>query len=68
MPTMMGTSDKPPNKSVLPNVKRGNPAGLFMPTLAISKPRNNETKPFNGLPLAIMIEQVSPRSTSQKYS
>ena len=38
MPIISGIMPMPPISSMLPNVKRGNPAGLPRPTHAISKP------------------------------
>ena len=53
---------------MLPNVKRGNAAGLPRPTQATSKPSIRVTKPFSGRSDVINTAQVNPSSTSQKYS
>ena len=54
--------------SVLPNVKRGKPAGLPRPTQAIISPMSSETTPLSGCCAVMTIAQVRPSSTSQKYS
>ncbi len=58
----------PPISSTLPKVKRGMPAGLLRPTLAISSPRKSETKPLSGCSDVRKTAQVNPIRTSQKYS
>src|SRR5687767_6889176 len=68
MPIMMGMSVRPPASSALPNVKRGNPAGLSSPTQATSRPRSRETTPFSGLASAMNTAHRRPSTTSQKYS
>ena len=68
MPIISGTRPMPPISSTLPKVKRGMPAGLLRPTLAISRPRKSETKPLSGCSDVRKTAQVSPISTSQKYS
>src|SRR5512134_976357 len=57
-----------PSSSIEPNVKRGWPAGLSRPIDAISSPPNSDTTPFSGSPTLMNTAQVSPSSTSQKYS
>ena len=59
---------RPPASSALPNVKRGNPAGLSSPTQATSRPSSSETTPFSGLASAMNTAQRRPSTTSQKYS
>ncbi len=68
MPIIIGTRPSPPSRSALPKVKRGNAAGLFRPTQATSRPPNSVTRPFSGRSLEMNTAQVSPISTSQKYS
>ena len=68
MPIIIGIIPMPPISSVLPNVKRGNPAGLPSPTQATSSPSSSDTTPLSGRSAVITIAQVSPSSTSQKYS
>ena len=68
MPIIKGIRPIPPISSVLPNVKRGNPAGLPRPTAAISRPSISETKPLSGRSDVMNTAQVNPSSTSQKYS
>src|SRR5512145_2721032 len=68
IPIISGMNPRPPISSVLPKVKRGNPAGLPRPTVATSNPISSDATPFNGRSAVITIAQVSPSSTSQKYS
>ncbi len=68
MPIIIGIIPMPPMSSVLPNVNRGNPAGLPRPTQAIASPISSDTKPFSGRSAVITIAHESPSSTSQKYS
>ena len=58
----------PPINSLFPRVKRGCPAGLPSPTQATSNPRKSVNNPFNGRSDVMKTAQVSPSSTSQKYS
>ena len=53
---------------MLPNVKRGKPAGLPRPTHATMRPSSSETTPLSGRSDVMTTAQVSPSSTSQKYS
>ncbi len=68
IPIISGIIPIPPRSSVLPNVNRGNPAGLPRPTHAIMSPSSSDTTPFSGRSDVMTIAQVSPSSTSQKYS
>ena len=68
MPIIIGIMPMPPSISMLPNVKRGKPAGLPRPTQATSRPSSSDTKPFSGRSDVMNTAQVSPSSTSQKYS
>ena len=68
MPIINGTRPMPPISSTLPKVKRGMPAGLLRPTLAIRRPRKSDTKPLRGCSDVRKTAQVNPISTSQKYS
>src|SRR6188508_2443443 len=68
MPIMSGIMPSPPIISVLPNVKRGNAAGLLSPTQAIRRPSSSETNPLSGRSDVMNTAQVRPSSTSQKYS
>ena len=68
MPIISGIMPIPPSISILPNVNRGNPAGLPSPTHATSRPSISDTKPFSGRSDVMKTAQVRPRSTSQKYS
>ena len=68
MPIISGIMPMPPISSVLPNVKRGKPAGLPSPTQAIMRPSSSDTTPFSGRSDVMTIAHVSPSSTSQKYS
>ena len=68
MPIIIGIKPMPPIISTLPNVKRGNPAGLPSPTQATSRPKNSMMSPLSGLSEVINTAQVRPKSTSQKYS
>src|SRR6476619_1814410 len=68
MPIIIGMRPMPPISSVLPNVKRGKPAGLPSPTDATIRPSSNEIMPFSGRSDVMTIAQDRPSSTSQKYS
>src|SRR6478752_69121 len=68
IPIMSGIIPMPPSISVLPNVKRGKAAGLLRPTQAISSPMSSDTNPLSGRSDVMKTAQVSPSSTSQKYS
>ena len=68
MPIIIGIRPMPPSSSVLPNVKRGKPAGLESPTDATSSPSISDTKPLSGRSDVMNTAQVRPSSTSQKYS
>ena len=58
----------PPISSVEPKVKRGWPAMMSMPMVAMNRPSSSETSPFKGLPVATKAAQVRPNVASQKYS
>jgi len=68
MPIMIGIRVSPPASSALPNVKRGNPAGLSRPTVATRSPRRSDTTPFSGFEKAMKTAESKPSTTSQKYS
>ena len=68
MPIIIGIMPMPPVISVLPKVKRGKPAGLPRPTQATSRPSSSVTSPSSGRSDVMNTAQVSPSSTSQKYS
>ena len=68
MPIIIGMRPMPPINSMLPNVKRGKPAGLPRPTHATSRPSSSETIPFSGRSAVMTIAHERPSSTSQKYS
>src|SRR5438034_10462018 len=68
MPIIIGIMPIPPSSAMLPNVNLGNAAGLFNPTQATSSPSNSDTKPLSGRSEVMNTAQVSPSSTSQKYS
>ncbi len=68
MPIIIGIMPMPPSISMLPNVKRGKPAGLPRPTQATSRPSSSDTKPLSGRSDVMNTAQVRPSSTSQKYS
>ena len=67
-PIIAGIRLRPPSRSALPKVKRGWAAGFSRPTLPNSSPSSSVTKPFSGRSLAMKTAQLSPISTSQKYS
>lgn len=67
-PIMAGMKSMPPKSSGEPNVKRGSPPGLSIPTWAKNRPRNSEISPFTGEPAPMKMAQASPKSASQKYS
>ena len=68
MPIIIGIMPIPPSISMLPNVKRGNAAGLPRPTHATMSPPRRETNPLSGRSDVMNTAQVSPSRTSQKYS
>src|SRR5512133_2587025 len=68
IPIIIEIMPMPPVISALPKVKRGNPAGAPSPTHATSRPSSSVTTPLSGWLDVMNTAQVSPSSTSQKYS
>jgi hypothetical protein len=68
MPIMAGMNETPPMSSMLPKVKRGWPAVMSMPTVAIASPISSETSPLTGASVEMNTEQLRPKQASQKYS
>ncbi len=68
MPIIAGMKLTPPISSTLPKVKRGWPAVMSIPMVAMNSPISSETKPFRVEPVEITTAQESPRQASQKYS
>ncbi len=67
-PTSAGIGSMPPNRSVMPNVKRGTPPGFSMPMQETSRPRNMPAMAFTGEERATSVAHIRPRNASQKYS
>ncbi|MHC2272345.1 hypothetical protein ACVILJ_007728 [Bradyrhizobium diazoefficiens] len=67
-PTSAGIGSMPPNRSVMPKVKRGTPPGFSIPIQETSRPRNMPAIAFTGEERATRVAHIRPSSASQKYS
>ena len=67
-PTRAGITSTPPRRLVLPNVKRGVPAGFSIPMHETSNPSSMLAIAFAGDERETMVAHMSPRKASQKYS
>ena len=59
-PTSAGIGSMPPNRSVMPKVKRGTPPGFSMPTQETSRPRNMPAIAFTGEERATSVAHIRP--------